>query len=534
METLWGRIAESGKIEGENSAIARKPGRHRLPVEMGTTQPVHRHHRVTGAAVVVYVDEPQGKVVELARHPVRLTLPLGFPPSYHAPVRFLLVSTYELGHQPWHLASPAARLLAEGHEVRCLDLAVEPWDVERFAWAERVAFSVPMHTAMRLAVEASARLRSQRPEVPIAFYGLYGAIGFDATVSQQSPHRLVGEYEDHLAAWAAGLPSLPLQVDLGNKEFLMPARQLLPPLARYARLEIDGEQRLAGYVEASHGCRHRCRHCPIPAVYDGRYRTTGLEQVVADVAQLVEMGARHVTFGDPDFLNAPRYAGDVLHEVSATFPQLTFDVTVKVEHIIDHDHLWREWAERGVIFVVSAFESTNDKILKLLDKGHTARGMARAVEVLNRVGIGLRPSWLPFTPWTEPGDLPEILTFLDEHDLLGSTDPVQLSIRLLIPEGSLLLRLPELAPYLSSYDPKALSYRWQGDESAERLQQDLAVLAEKEGDREQVMTAMWQRVMGRDTQPMSSRRIAPRLTEDWFCCAEPTSGQLLVLGDQPR
>jgi len=40
-------------------------------------------------------------------------------------MRVLLVSTYELGHQPLHVASPAALLRRVGHDVRCLDLSVE-------------------------------------------------------------------------------------------------------------------------------------------------------------------------------------------------------------------------------------------------------------------------------------------------------------------------------------------------------------------------------------------------------------------------
>ncbi|HJQ96053.1 MAG TPA: CUAEP/CCAEP-tail radical SAM protein, partial [Acidimicrobiia bacterium] len=109
-------------------------------------------------------------------------------------MRILLVSTYELGHQPLHLASPAARLRKEGHEVRCHDLAVEDWDDENFAWADGVAFSVPMHTAMRLASQAAERVERMWPEKPIAFYGLYAGSARERHV------RLAGEYEDRLVA----------------------------------------------------------------------------------------------------------------------------------------------------------------------------------------------------------------------------------------------------------------------------------------------------------------------------------------------
>ncbi len=60
--------------------------------------------------------------------------------------RLLLISTYELGHQPLHLASPAAALRSAGHEVRCFDLSVEDFDEGAAAWAEGIAFSVPIRT----------------------------------------------------------------------------------------------------------------------------------------------------------------------------------------------------------------------------------------------------------------------------------------------------------------------------------------------------------------------------------------------------
>ena len=443
-------------------------------------------------------------------------------------MRVLLVSTYELGHQPLHLASPAARLLAEGHEVRCLDLAVEHWDDERFAWAEKVSFSVPMHTAMRLAVPAVDRLRTDHPELAVAFYGLYAGIG-DQTLPIR---RIVGEYEDELSRWVGGdVDGNQIRIDLGKKSFLKPARHLLPPLDRYAKLEIDGEQRLAGYVEASHGCRHRCRHCPIPAVYDGRYRVTGLGTVLADVGQLVALGAKHITFGDPDFLNAPRYAVDVLREVSLAFPGLTFDLTVKVEHVIAHSEVWDEVAALGVIFVVSAFETTNDRVLGLLDKGHTASDMATAVKILHAAGITVRPSWLPFTPWTEAGDLADIMQFLADHNLLGSIDPVQMSIRLLLPEGSLLLDLPETHSAIKDYDHRSLSYRWKGAPLLDQLQAKLAAIAERSAATPWVvLEEMWGLVLGDEPMPPQPSHPAPRLTEAWFCCSEPTALQLASMG----
>ena len=98
-------------------------------------------------------------------------------------MRVLLISTYELGHQPLHVASPAAALRRAGHKVRCLDLSVQPWDPGALEWTEAVGFSVPMHTAMRLALSAARRVRREHPGLPICFYGLY------ATVSRELVER---------------------------------------------------------------------------------------------------------------------------------------------------------------------------------------------------------------------------------------------------------------------------------------------------------------------------------------------------------
>ncbi|HEY3428171.1 MAG TPA: radical SAM protein [Acidimicrobiia bacterium] len=431
-------------------------------------------------------------------------------------MRILLVSTYELGHQPLHLASPAARLRKEGHEVRCHDLAVEDWDDENFAWADGVAFSVPMHTAMRLALQAADRLERMWPEKPIAFYGLYAGSARERHV------RLVGEYEDRLVAWSGGDRSSGF--DLSRQRFERPDRRSLPTLERYARLAVDGGEELAGYVEASHGCRHRCLHCPIPAVYDGRYRVTGADVVLSDIESQVAAGATHISFGDPDFLNAPRYSLDLLAAAHERFPSLTWDLTVKVSHILDHEKVWGEVASHGVRFVVSAFETTNDRVLLVLNKGHTAVGMSQAVAVMNSAGIDIRPSWLPFTPWTEPGDVASILRFLQSHRLLDTVDPVQLSIRLLVPLGSLLAGRPEMG----AYEEKTLSHKWSASTEVEAQQAKLAAIAEWGTGRPALMTLarMWAFVFG-EPMPEVPDRGRPHLTESWFCCAEPTSKQSL-------
>ena len=449
-----------------------------------------------------------------------------------AAMRVLLISTYELGHQPLHVASPAAALREAGHEVRCLDLSVQPWSEDIVDWSQAVALSVPMHTAMRLAVRLAAALRDRRPELPLCLYGLYATVGSDSHVGRLADRVIAGEYEPALVAWVeelgGGPPRDASPVQLGRGSFSVPARHLLPPLESYARLAIDGEERLVGYVEGSHGCVHRCRHCPVPVIYDGRIRIVGRSTVMDDIEQLVSMGARHITFGDPDFLNGRRHSLALVQAMRERFPALTFDCTTKVEHILENASLWPALAEAGCLFVVSALEAVNDDLLERLDKGHTTEEAAAAIALLRKHGIDVRPSFLPFTPWTTLEDVVDLLDFVAEHDLIGNVDPVQYSIRLLLPEGSLLLERPGVAPHLLAYDPERLSYGWRSvDPRVDRLQSELARIVERAAGVEPVSTtylkvraaALEAAGRARGTEPISAGSVEgrPRLTEPWFC-----------------
>ncbi len=127
----------------------------------------------------------------------------------------------------------------------------------------------------------------------------------------------------------------------------MPRRESLPDLGKYARYMDNGTAYPAGYVEASRGCLHTCRHCPVVPIYNGRFFIVPVETVLADIRQQVMAGAQHITFGDPDFLNGPGHARKLAQALHAEFPGLSFDFTTKVEHILAHGDLLAELADLG-------------------------------------------------------------------------------------------------------------------------------------------------------------------------------------------
>jgi radical SAM superfamily enzyme YgiQ (UPF0313 family) len=449
----------------------------------------------------------------------------------------LLVSTYELGHAPHGIALPAAFLARAGFRPATLDLAVEPFDAERVRRARLVAVSVPMHTALRLGLEAAARIRAEQPSAALCFHGLYAPLHAPLLLRHGAAAVLGGECEEDLVALAESLErgedvSRFVQrgaaaASLRRLDFPVPRREGLPPPGRYARLlEADGRERLAGYAEATRGCLHRCRHCPIPAIYRGRLVVVPAAVVLGDVARQVADGAAHVTFGDPDFLNGPGHALRVASALHERFPAITFDFTAKVEHLVRDPGLLVSLARAGALFVTSAVESLSDRVLERLDKGHRREDVARAFAVCREAGLALRPSLVPFTPWAGLDDYLELLETFEARGWTGQLDPVQLSIRLLVPPGSLLEGDPDLQ--LLGLDEEGLTWRWRHpDPRMDALQARVAAAVEDGAARgadvletagrvKALALAAAGRAHAHVARPFSSGR-GPRLTESWFC-----------------
>ena len=446
----------------------------------------------------------------------------------------LVIACYELGHQPLAVAWPTAFLERAGYQPAVLDLSVEPFDPEKVTRARFIAISVPMHTALRLGVIAARRIRTLNPSTHICFYGLYAALNADELLgSAWADSVLAGELEDQLVELVrrveAGQPVAGRRTELVKLAFPVPARSALPAIKKYAHVERDGRRELAAYVEASRGCKHHCRHCPIPAVYGGRFFVVAVETVLADVRQQVAAGASHVTFGDPDFLNGPRHALAVARALHAEFPAVTFDFTAKVEHLLrEREHL-AELAALGCAFIVTAAESLDDRVLGHLAKGHTRADLVAVLEAARTAGIALRPTWVAFTPWTTLDGYREWLDFLAEEALVDHVDPVQYGIRLLVPPGSLLLDLPEMRQHLDGLVPGGFHYRWtHPDPRVERLAEEVAGVVAGGAERNEDAALTFDRVRSLAAAAAgvpapapvdlpARRPRPPRLTEPWFC-----------------
>lgn len=455
-------------------------------------------------------------------------------------MKILLISTYELGRQPFGLASPAAWLRKRGHAVTCQDLSRQPLGEQAVREAGLVAFYVPMHTATRLTLELLEPIRRANPHAHLCAYGLYAPLAAETLRAHGVESLFGGEFEQSLVDLAEHLSGLsaypqihPLDsnISLARLRFATPDRSDLPALKNYAHLVMpEGEHKVVGYTEASRGCKHLCRHCPIVPVYNGVFRIVDREVVLSDIRQQVKAGAQHITFGDPDFFNGVGHAVPLVEALHREFPELTYDVTIKVEHLRENTELLKTLRETGCLFIVSAVESLDNAILEKLQKGHSREDFFGVVEECRRAGLALQPTFVPFTPWTTHANYLDLLEQLRRLKLIGAVAPIQLAIRLLVTSGSRLLEMDEVREQVGPFDAKSLIYPWEHsvpgiDRLCEELQ-DIVSSAEKlKQGRAAIFEKIWRaanraaerRIEEKDLPIPTAVQGVPYLNEPWYC-----------------
>ncbi len=456
-----------------------------------------------------------------------------------------LINPYELGRQPFGLAEPTAFLQAAGHTVRCCDLSIQKLDSCLDETTGIVAIYIAMHTATRIAVEALPKIRQLAPQASLCVYGLYAPMNAELFRSLGVGTILGGEFETGLVSMAERIESgtgeaqTEAETSLEKINFMAPDRSKLPPLSQYARLlNPDGSEKTVGFAETTRGCKYLCRHCPVVPVYQGKFFVIPADIVLDDIRAQVQAGARHISFGDPDFFNGPGHALRIVRTLHQEFPGITYDATIKIEHIVRYPEEIKVLKETGCLFILSAVEAVDDTILALLDKGHSRADFINALAFLREIDISLAPTFVAFTPWTTLDIYLQLLEDIVTCQLIESVAPVQLTIRLLIPAGSYILKLDNLGAIVGNFDAGILGHPWNNpDPRVDALQQQVqywVTKAEAEGlSRPDIFLEIWRlahRQAGRPVPELNlenAGKPVPRLSENWYCCAEPTCEQLV-------
>jgi radical SAM superfamily enzyme YgiQ (UPF0313 family) len=457
-------------------------------------------------------------------------------------MRVLLISTYDLGRQPFGLASPAAWLRAAGAHVECVDTSRVDLQDQQIAAATLVAFYVPMHTATRLAAPLIERARRVNPLARLCAYGLYAPLnaewlrerGVTEIIGPEAEAELVGLVSPNVTSsetstQQSALPGATSQA-LPRLRFVTPDRAGLPALEQYASLRMpDGSRRMMGSSDATRGCKHLCRHCPIVPVYQGQFRVVPLDVVMEDVRGQVAAGAQHVSFADPDFLNGPTHARHLVERFHGEWPDVSYDVTIKIEHLLSHADMLPVLRDTGCLFITSAVEAIDDVVLGYLKKGHTRADFIDVAGLCRDAGVTLVPTFVPFTPWTTLAGYVELLDVLEELDLVEHVAPIQLAIRLLVTSGSPLLELSDIRAVVAPFDPASLTWPWRHqDPAVDALQ--VAVMRLVGGasgaPRADVFAAISALAREHAGLPPRSGLVSrgtpvPCVSEPWYCCAEP-------------
>ena len=463
----------------------------------------------------------------------------------------VLISTYELGRQPFGLASPAAWLRKRGYSVVTLDLARQSLDEAAIRDAALVAIYLPMHTATRLAAQLIPQLRKQNPGAHLCCYGLYAPMNVEYLRALGVSTILGGEFEEGLVQLAERLAtdgkviaqSPESMISLARLQFEVPDRSGMAAIEKYAHLIVPGDGfRIVGSTEASRGCKHLCRHCPIVPVYKGVFRIVSRDVVLEDIRRQVAGGAQHITFGDPDFFNGIRHAMELVEAFHQEFPAVTYDVTIKIEHLLKYKEHLPALRDTGCLFVISAVESVDDAVLGFLDKGHTREDFLRVIKIFRELGMTLHPTFVPFTPWTTVEGYLDLLRVIAEQGVIENVAPIQMGIRLLIPEGSRMLELEDVRRMIAPFDQQSLAYPWKSpdprlDALSEAVQEIAAAAERQKESRPATFERIWRAAHSAAGLPAPQLNLSARsqievpfLSEPWYCCAEPTRDQLVSIG----
>jgi len=223
---------------------------------------------------------------------------------------------------------------------------------------------------------------------------------------------------------------------------------------------------------------------------------------------------------------------------------VTYDVTIKIEHLLKYDDHLSALRDAGCLFVISAVESVDDAVLGFLDKGHTREDFLRVIKTFRELGMTLHPTFVPFTPWTTVDGYLDLLRVIEQQRVIENVAPIQLGIRLLIPEGSRMLELDAVRRLVGSFDPQSLAYPWKNaDPRLDVLSETVQEIAAAAELQKELRTTTFERIWkaAHTAAGLPAPRIdlsvhtqpdIPFLSEPWYCCAEPTRDQLISIGAQ--
>lgn len=362
-------------------------------------------------------------------------------------MKIILISTDEVGYQPLGLAT-VIPFLTDWAEVSVSDRSISLNPISLHY--DLIAFSVATFGAISSTVELAKTLRKEGYSNPFIFYNQYAIVQPDTFLLDDACFVINGVYEPVLLNIVKALQehksvqSVDFVLSKTNSEakkllklntFFVPDRSVLPPLSQYVKRKGS----IVGNVETMRGCAHGCTYCSVFAAYQKRVIKIPIEIVLADIAQVVKMGAKHITFIDADFFSTGKRGITIIERMHMLFPDLTFDLTMRLDDAIRYREYFPDLKQWGCVEVTTAIEFPVETVLNEIEKKISLADIEEGIQILQKANIEINPTFITFNPWVTMAQIEGLDEFLKDLKL-GSTLKLEQAItRLLLFKGSPLL-----------------------------------------------------------------------------------------------
>ena len=329
-----------------------------------------------------------------------------------------ITSNFGVGHQvPLGLLMIGGPLLDAGHEVRLLDAECRRSSIRAIVrevrgWGPDVvmtghAGSTPAHPTCIRMLRA---IKDSSPGVLTVYGGVYPTYHADRILAEEPAVDLIvrGEGEATTADLVHALQSRGIAVGphleqvpglayrAGGEVVLTDARPPIPDLDGW-RVGWDliedwddygcfGLGR-AAIVQFSRGCPHRCTYCGQHGFWV-KWRHRDPVRLADEIEWLHRThGVNFITLADENPTTLQDRWRAFLEEMVARKLPVRFFATIRATDIVRDRDLLSLYREAGILYVLMGVESTDDEVLRQIQKGSTTREDFRACRLLKEHGI---------------------------------------------------------------------------------------------------------------------------------------------------
>jgi anaerobic magnesium-protoporphyrin IX monomethyl ester cyclase len=323
-------------------------------------------------------------------------------------------------HPPLSVLYPGATLRRCRYSVRIIDQRVEPaWrrELTTELRSRPLCLGISAMTGRQIhwGMAAARLAREARSDVPIVWGGVHASLLPAQTVASDAVDYVVaGEAEGILPAFVrhieargdarapAGVVSNPQQTpapstppDLDALPF--PAYDLID-VSKYRQRRVRGRSSFP--LLTSRGCPESCAFCYNGIYHHRRWRCESPEKTLEHIALIhTNFGRSTVDVQDDNFFVSTSRVERLCTLVLQRGLRTTFKATCRVDHVLGWDQTFVELLRKaGVTTLFIGAESGSDRMLELLNKGHTVADVVRCNRKLSRAGIAPRYSFMAGFP----------------------------------------------------------------------------------------------------------------------------------------